>query len=97
MTHVPLSAYPIAVQALRNSINKGLNAEEGKFDRLLGEGARAEVADMIRGRFNMDGTPPSGAKVWLLDKHQIWTWYCDPFTVGSGAMFSRLKVTLPST
>ena len=24
--------------------------------------------------------PPSGAKVGLLDKHQIWTWYCDPFS-----------------
>ena len=87
MTHVPLSAYPIAVQALRNSINKGLNAENGKFDRLLGEGARKQVADMIRGRFNMDGTPPPGAKVGLLDKHQIWTWYCDPFSWKWRSMF----------
>ena len=79
MDKVPLSAYILLCQAMRNHINKGLNSEHGRFDCLLGDGYMAQVANMIRGRFNMDGTDPSGQKVGLVDKHQIWAFYVDPF------------------
>ena len=48
----PLSAYPLLVQALHNEINSGFTED---FDNVMGEGARAEIAGMIRERFNMDG------------------------------------------
>jgi len=72
---MPLSAYPLLVQALRNDINKCLTPE---FDELLGQGSRAEVAGMIRERFNMDGVDPSGLKVGLLDEHHLMCFLCDP-------------------
>ena len=75
----PLSAYPLLIQALRNDINKGINFERGQFDVLLGQGARAEIANMIRERFNMDGKDPSGKKVGLLDRHHLMAFLVDPF------------------
>ena len=76
----PLSCYILRVQALRNELNKGLNANNGKFDSVLGENSRAEVADMIRERFNMDGRDPSGTKVGLVDCHQLMCYLVDPFS-----------------
>ena len=57
---IPLSAYVLLVQALRNEINRGLSADNGKFDTVLGAGSRREVASMIRKRFDMDGNNPDG-------------------------------------
>lgn len=74
----PLSAFILNVQALRNEINVALNAESGKFNRILGDHAAREVADMIRVRFNMDGRAPSGRKVGLIDPHHLWCYLVDP-------------------
>ena len=76
----PLSCYPLLVQGLRNDLNKGLNVDNGKFDVILGEGSRKEVADMIRERFNMDGRDPSGRKVGLLDRKDLMCFLVDPFS-----------------
>lgn len=46
--------YVLLVQALRNEVNKILSVGDGDFDAVLGEGARAEVANLLRIRFNMD-------------------------------------------
>lgn len=75
----PLSCYVLLVQGLRNGLNVALNADDGKFGKVLGEGAGNEIAEMIRCRFNMDGSDPSGRKVGLLDKFHIWCFICDPF------------------
>ena len=42
--------------------------EAGDFDKLLGDGATREIADMLRLRFNMYGRQPAGQKVGLLDR-----------------------------
>ena len=73
---VPLSAYPLLVQALRNDLNAGFTPD---FDEVLGEGGRAQIAGMIRERFNMDGNDPSGRKVGLLDRHHLMAFLVDPF------------------
>ena len=75
----PLSVFVLVVQALRNDLNKGLNWNNGEFNRKLGAGAAEEVAAMITGRFNMDGNDPIGSKVGLLDRHHLWGYLCDPF------------------
>ena len=47
--------YVLLVQALRNEVNnKILSVGDGDFDAVLGEGARAEVANLLPIRFNMD-------------------------------------------
>ena len=46
---------------------------------MLGDGARAEIADVIEERFNMDGRAPSGRKVGLLDRHHLMAYLVDPF------------------
>ena len=75
----PLSAYPPLIQALKNELNKGLNhGNPGHFDRLLGDGSAQEIADMVRVRFNMDGSHPGGAKVGLLDLYHWWCFIVDP-------------------
>lgn len=76
---MPLSAYLLLVQALRNEINMGLNDGDGNFDTVLGDDSRLEVAKMIRERFNMDGTDPSGRKVGLLDRVHLMCFLVDPF------------------
>ena len=53
----PLSAFVLIVQGLRNDLNKGLNHNNGEFNRKLGEGAAQEIAKMITGRFNTYGWP----------------------------------------
>ena len=73
--NMPLSAYPLLVQTLKNDINRGLTEE---FDEVLGEGARAEIVRTLRVRFNMDGRDPSGQKVGLLDEHHFMAYLCDP-------------------
>ena len=62
----PLSCYPLLVQGRRNDLNKGLNVDDGKFDVILSEGSRKEVADMIRERFNMDGRIQVGERLACL-------------------------------
>ena len=74
----PLAAYPLVVQALRNGLNKAISEDDCMFDKVLGAGSAKEVADMLRGRFNMDGKPPPGQKVGLLDEHHIWCYLVHP-------------------
>jgi hypothetical protein len=73
----PLSCYVLLIQALRNEINRGLDA---RFDEVLGENSRREVADMIRERFNMDGMDTTGRKVGLLDRHHLMCFLVDPYS-----------------
>ena len=73
---MPLSVYPLLVQALRNDINKRFLTDD--FDTVLGKGARAGVAAMVRERFNMYVNDMSGRKVGLLDRHHLMTFLCDP-------------------
>ena len=79
MDKVPLSAYVILCQAMHNYINKGLSYEHGTCDHLMGVGSMEQVTAMIHGCFNMDGTDPSVPKVGLIDKHQIWAFFVNPF------------------
>ena len=76
----PLSCYVLLAQALRNDINKGLRADNGRFDKVLGAESSKEVADMIRERFNMDGKDTDGRKVGLLDRHHLMCFLVDPFS-----------------
>lgn len=76
----PLSLYIVLVQALHNDLIRGLTGNDGEFERVLGAGARAQVEDMIKCRFNMDGNTPVGTrKVGLLDPHHFWAYLVDPF------------------
>eukprot|EP00957_Ditylum_brightwellii_P206075 15346696-Ditylum_brightwellii.AAC.1 len=81
---MPLSVYPLLIQAMRNDINKFLTEE---FDSHLGAGSRAEVASMIRVRFNMTGLDIDGQKVGLLDVHQLMCLLCDPHSRQWRALF----------
>ena len=60
-------------------VQKSLTEEDGKYDRIMGEGAAQEVLDCIGMRFNMDGGPIPGRRVGLLDKHHLWCYFMDPF------------------
>ena len=74
----PLTCYPLLIQGLRNDLDRGMSVGNGQFDAVLGvEGAMAEVAGMIRERFNMDGRDPSGNKVGLLDRHHLMAYLVD--------------------
>jgi hypothetical protein len=76
----PMSAYLPLVQATRNGLTKSLNNEGGQpFDVIFGTGSRNQLALFVRGRFNMDGVPPAGRKVGLLDTYQIWAHLVDPY------------------
>ena len=85
----PLSAYPLLVQGLRNDLNRGLNVDNGRFDTVLGENARACVASVITQRFNMDGKDPTGQKVGLLDRHHLMCFLVDPY---NGAWRSKFEI-----
>ena len=69
---MPLSAYVLMVQAVKNMVHKSLTEEDGKYDRIMGEGAAQEVLHCIGMRFNMDESPIPGQKVGLLNKHHLW-------------------------
>ena len=90
----PLSCFILLVQALKNDINKGLNIDNGKFDVVLGEGSAVEVANMIRGRFNMDGRDPSGRKVGLLDRKDLMCFLVDPFSWEWRSIFFSIRTWL---
>ena len=82
----PLSCYVLVVQALKNEVWARLDDEE--FDLVLGDGAAQQVKDMLRPRFNMDGSEPDGTqKVGLLDKFHLWCFIVDPFSCEWRATF----------
>jgi hypothetical protein len=74
---VPISAFILVVQAMRNELNVVI--QNRQFDEVLGDGAAKELADMIRVRFNMSGDPPPGRKVGLIHFQYIWAYLVDPF------------------
>jgi len=75
----PMSAYLPLVQALRNGFNAVLRNEGGRpFDEIFCDGARSQLVDFVRARFNMDGEDPEGRKVGLLDNYQVWAFLADP-------------------
>ena len=77
----PMSAYLPLIQATRNTITKALNNEGGQpFNSIFGDGSRSQLALFVRGRFKMDGVPPAGRKVGLLDTYQIWAHLVDPYS-----------------
>lgn len=87
MGNVPLSAYILLCQALRNAINKHLLEDPAKFDQLFGQGAKQELINASC-RFNMDGSAPVGTrKVGLVDKFHIWAFLCDPYNFKFRAKF----------
>ena len=73
----PISAFVILVYAMRNEISVALQAEQ--FDKFLGKGSAAEVAELIYPRFNLGGEHPVGRKVGLLNKFHLWAALCDPY------------------
>jgi hypothetical protein len=76
----PLSCYILIVKAIKNTVDRIINGDNGKFDRVLGAGSAKEIADVIGCRFNMDGTKPPGSKVGLIDEYHIWSFLMDPFS-----------------
>jgi hypothetical protein len=76
----PLSCYILIVQGIKNAVDRIINGDNGKFDRVLGPGSAKEIADVTDCRFNMDGAKPPGSKVGLIDEYHIWCLLMDPFS-----------------
>jgi hypothetical protein len=76
----PLSCYILIVQGIMNTVDRIINGDDGKFDRVLGPGSAKEIADVIDCCFNMDGTKPPGSKVGLINEYHIWCFLMDPFS-----------------
>ena len=68
------------VKAIKNTVDRIINGDDGKFDRVLGTGSAKEIADVIDCCFNMDGTTPPGSKVGLIDEYHIWSFLMVPFS-----------------
>ena len=61
-----------------NDLSRGLNVNNSQFDVMLGEGAKAEVADIIHEQSNMGGRDPDmEKKVGLLDRHHLMCFLVD--------------------
>ena len=73
----PLSCYPLVVKALWNSISETVGGED--FDRLLGDGNKDDVKNMLEVRFNLHGGAVVGRKVGLLDHFHNWCYMVDPY------------------
>ena len=86
----PLSAWFLIIQALRNGLNSAIQADDGLFDRVLGNGSAQEIMDLLGPRFNMDGKKPAGQRVGLIDDYHLWAHLVDPH-VGEW----RARVILP--
>ena len=79
------SAYPL-VCALKNEVYNIL--ESDRFDRIMGHGAGDVLKSILEVRFNLDGIPPEGRKVGILDSYHIWCSLMDPY-------FRDLKLKVP--
>ena len=75
---IPLSCFPLVVQALKNELLVILDDED--FDTVLGDDTADDVKEMFGIRFNMDGCSTPGQKMELLDPFHIWTYLCDSFS-----------------
>lgn len=73
----PMSAYLPLVQALKNELNEVFR-DDPNFDATMGEGASGVLAEVLRTRFNMDGSVPADGQVGLLVKLQVWAFMVDP-------------------
>ena len=74
----PLSAWVLIVQATKNALESQLHSDDGMVDQILGPGSSKEMDEIFQPRFNMDGKPPAGRIVGLLDDYHIWCLLCDP-------------------
>ena len=80
--NMPMSAYLPLLQALRNEVNRVLNMKSEAnetWNQLFGAPVAAELANIVRCRFNLDGKPTGVAKVGLCDRFQIWAHMFDPY------------------
>ncbi len=67
------------VQGIKNAVDRVINGDGGKFDRILGPDSAKEIKDVIDCCFNMDSAKPPGHKVGLIDEYYIWCFLMDPF------------------
>jgi len=74
----PMSAYFPLVISLKSTVGAVLDAEE--FDTILGAGAAESCKKVLEPRWNLNGEAPAGRKVGFLDKYQLWTFLCDPYS-----------------
>ena len=74
----PLSAWVLIVQATKNALDSQLHSDDGMIDRILGPGSSKEMDELFQPRFNMDGKPPAGRIVGLLDEYHVWSLLIDP-------------------
>ena len=68
------------MQVLYNGVKNTITYENGKFDRVLGEGAAQQIEDVLMVRFNMNGQSSPGRKVGMLDEVHLWCLLMDPFS-----------------
>ena len=76
--NTPLLAWVLIVQGTKNALDSQLHSDDDMIDRILGPGSSEEMSSIFRPRFNMDGKPPAGRIVGLLDDYHIWCFLCDP-------------------
>ena len=69
----------LIVQGITNSVDRVINGDNGKFDRILGPGSAKEISDVIGCCFNMDSAKPTGCKIGLIDEYHVWCFQMDPF------------------
>ena len=94
MSSVPLSAYILLCQWMRNEINKGLNAENGKFNWLLDKGAVQKVVSLIKPRFNtMRKILMERRLAWWIHIKSGLSWLIRVTITGAQSLL--LKVVLP--
>ncbi len=74
----PLISYVLIVQGIKNAVDRIIEGEDGKFDRILGPGSADTISYVIDSRFNLDGAKPRGSKVGLIDEYHIWCFLMDP-------------------
>ena len=62
-----------------NGLRVQLESDGANMDNhILGPSSAEAIIAIISPRFNMDGKPPAGRIVGLLDEHNIWAFICDP-------------------
>jgi hypothetical protein len=75
---LPVSAYFPLIVALRTALSALLR--DPVFDATFGDGAGTEVDEMLKVRFNMDGSKPARATIAVLDTYHLFACFCDPFS-----------------
>lgn len=76
-SNTPGSALLYIVQALVNETRKTL--EISGFASIMGDGTIAEIMDILDVRCNLDCKDPAGPKVGILEDHNAWLVFTDPY------------------